>query len=168
MKRLWLIAFFSALAGAQNPSPPLFDKLSPADLARGKSIYESKGGCASCHIAGGTGTALGPELTDIGAKRSADYLKESLLKPGAQVPEQFMVVSATMRDGKTIRGERITEDTFTIQIRDSAGRLHSLRKAELAKFDKLPHQSLMPSYESRFTAAELDDVVAYLATLRGE
>jgi cytochrome c oxidase cbb3-type subunit 3 len=147
----------------RKPAVPL-----PGNAASGKTIYESKGGCASCHIVRGAGTALGPELTEIGARRSGDYLKEALVKPGASVPEQFMVVSASTRDGKTIRGERIAEDTFTIQIRDSAGRLHSLRKSELAKFDKLPHQSLMPSYESRFSATELDDVVAYLASLRGE
>lgn len=140
----------------------------PGNAGRGKTIYESKGGCASCHIVRGVGTALGPELTEIGASRSADYLREAVVKPGATVPEPFRVVSATTRDGKTIRGERITEDSFTIQLRDAAGRMHSLRKSELTKFDKLPHESLMPSYESRLSAAELDDLIAYLASLRGE
>ncbi len=139
----------------------------PGNAERGRALYESKGGCVSCHIAKGSGNALGPELTEIGAKRSAEYLREALVKPGATVPEQFLVVSATSRDGKTIRGERITEDIFTIQIRDAAGRMQSLRKADLTNFKKLPHDSLMPSYESKFSAGELDDLVAYLATLRG-
>jgi putative heme-binding domain-containing protein len=140
----------------------------PGDAARGRALYESKGGCAGCHIVSGAGTALGPELTEIGARRSADYLREALVKPGATVPEQFLVISATTRDGKSIRGERITEDTFTIQIRDAAGRLHSLRKSDLASFKKLPHESLMPSYEARFNPGELDDLIAYLASLRGD
>jgi cytochrome c oxidase cbb3-type subunit 3 len=139
----------------------------PGDAARGSALY-SKSGCAACHIVKGSGTALGPELTDIGARRSAEYLRESLVKPGAQVPEGFVVVTATTKDGKVIRGERIVEDTFTIQLRDTSGKLLSLRKADLTNFKKLFHESLMPSYESRFSAAELDDVVAYLASLRGE
>jgi cytochrome c oxidase cbb3-type subunit 3 len=140
----------------------------PGDSARGRTLYESKGGCAGCHIVAGSGTALGPELTEIGARRSADYLREALVKPGATVPEQFLVISGATRDGKTIRGERITEDTFTIQIRDAAGRMHSLRKSDLTSFKKLPHESLMPSYESKFNTGELDDLVAYLASLRGD
>jgi cytochrome c oxidase cbb3-type subunit III len=139
----------------------------PGNAERGHALYDSKGGCAACHITRGSGTALGPELTEIGAKRSAEYLREALVKPGATVTEQFLMISATTRDGKAIRGERITEDIFTIQIRDASGRMQSLRKADLTNFKKLPHESLMPSYESRFSAAELDDLVAYLATLRG-
>lgn len=140
----------------------------PGDAARGKVLYDLKGGCAACHIVNGSGVAIGPELTEIGARRSAEYLREALVKPGATVPEQFLVISATTRDGKSVRGERITEDIFTIQLRDAAGRLHSLRKADLTSFKKLPHESLMPGYESKFSAGELDDVVNYLATLRGD
>jgi cytochrome c oxidase cbb3-type subunit 3 len=140
----------------------------PGDAARGRALFDAKGGCAGCHIVNGSGNALGPELTEIGAKRSADYLKEALVKPGATVPEQFMVVSAVGRDGKAIRGERISEDIFTIQLRDASGRLHSLRKSELTSFKKLPHESLMPSYETKLSAGEIDDLVAYLAALRGE
>src|SRR5215475_9026913 len=36
------------------------------DVARGKSIYESKGNCASCHRVNGVGSRLGPDLSKIG------------------------------------------------------------------------------------------------------
>lgn len=138
----------------------------PGDAARGQALF-AKGGCGGCHIVNGAGNALGPELSDIGARRSADYLRESIVKPGAQVPEQFVVVTAAARDGKAIRGERVAEDSFTVQIRDVSGRVHSYRKSELTNYQKRFHESLMPSYEAKFSAAELDDVVAYLAGLRG-
>lgn len=161
-REIWQVAGYVRSLG-RIPVVPL-----PGDAARGRTLYESKGGCAACHIVSGSGNALGPELTEIGARRSADYLREALVNPGATVPEQFLVISATTRDGKTIRGERITEDTFTIQLRDASGRLYSLRKTDLVSFKKLFHESLMPSYENRFSAAELDDVIAYLASLRGD
>lgn len=136
------------------------------DPSRGRELYESSG-CAGCHIVRGAGTGLGPELSDIGARRNAAYLRESLLQPGASVPERYLTVTVVTREGKTIRGIRVNEDTFTIQVRDASGRLYSFRKSDLRGVNKEFHQSLMPSYESRFTAAQLDDLVAYLAGLRG-
>jgi cytochrome c oxidase cbb3-type subunit 3 len=140
----------------------------PGDPTRGRALYESKGGCASCHIVQGAGNSLGPELTEIGARRSPDYLREALVKPSAIVPEAFLVVRVTSRDGKTTRGIRVNEDTFTIQLRDASNRFYSFRKSQLAKVEKQFNQSFMPSFESAFTAAELDDLIAYMASLRGQ
>src|SRR5215471_4754190 len=38
---------------------------------RGKEVYQAKGKCGQCHIANGQGTSVGPELSDVGARRSA-------------------------------------------------------------------------------------------------
>ncbi len=74
----------------------------PGDPVRGKALFESKGGCAGCHIVRGAGSSIGPELTDIGARRNAGYIRESLIKPGASVPPNFLAVTVTTREGKTI------------------------------------------------------------------
>jgi hypothetical protein len=37
----------------------------------------------------------------------------------------------------------------------------------LARVDRELEATLMPSYESRLSPAQLDDLVAYLATMRG-
>jgi putative heme-binding domain-containing protein len=140
----------------------------PGDPARGRTLYDSKGGCASCHIVQGAGASLGPELTDVGARRNAEYLRQTLLKPAATAPEAFLVVRVTTHDGKTIRGIRVNEDTFTIQLRDAANHFYSFRKSSLTNLEKQVNQSLMPSFESAFTPAELDDLIAYLASLRGQ
>jgi len=139
----------------------------PGNAARGKTLYETKGGCAACHIIRGSGGSFGPELTEIGLRRNANYLRESLVKPAATVPEGFLMVTAITREGKTVSGIRMAEDSFTIQIRDASNKFHSFRKAALANLKKEFKTSPMPSYESQFSAAELDDMVAYLASLRG-
>ena len=140
----------------------------PGDAARGRALYEGKGGCAGCHIVKGVGSSFGPELTNIGARRNAEYLRESLLKPGAAVPEGFLVVRVITHDGRTVRGARVNEDSFTIQLRDASNHFFSFRKSDLTILRKEFNESLMPSYESKFSTAELDDLIAYLASLRGE
>jgi hypothetical protein len=45
--------------------------------------------------------------------------------------------------------------------------VHSLQKSDLARLDREPEATLMPSYESRLSPPQLDDIVSYLASLRG-
>jgi mono/diheme cytochrome c family protein len=61
----------------------------------------------------------------------------------------------------------VNEDAFTLQVRELSGALHSFRKADVRSISKEPGASLMPSYRSRLSDAELDDLVAYLASLGG-
>src|SRR5262245_37938570 len=160
-KMLWQTAAYVKSLGRTRPQPL------PGDAKRGAALYESNG-CASCHIVTGTGGALGPELTRIGSLRGPSYLRDALVKPAATHPPGYLVVRATRADGTEIRGTRVNEDVFYVLIRDTAGRVHSLEKAQLTKLERQLEASLMPSYESRLSAAQLDDMVAYLAGLRGE
>ena len=139
----------------------------PGSPERGAALYASNG-CASCHIVAGRGTALGSELTRIGALRGASYLRDALIKPEATHPPGYLVVHAATADGADVRGIRLNEDVFWILIRDAGGRVHTLEKARLSKLERQLEATLMPSYATRLSDAQLDDLVAYLAGLRGE
>jgi putative heme-binding domain-containing protein len=137
------------------------------NAARGATLYE-KTGCRSCHVVGGTGGVVGPDLTAIGAIRGATYLRQSLVEPAAAHPPGYLVARAAASDGKEIRGILVNEDVFWILIRDASGAVHTVEKTDGVTVTREPEASLMPSYASRLTAGELDDLVAYLTTLRGE
>ncbi|MFN7928802.1 MAG: c-type cytochrome [Blastocatellia bacterium] len=137
----------------------------PGDVARGQKLYDAH--CTACHIVRGQGGVAGPELTEIGLRRSPAYLREALLNPNAAMPEGFLVVRVTTAQGQQIRGVRVNEDSFTLQLWDARNTLHSFRKAELKDLQREFGVSTMPSYKATFAAAELDDLVAFLASLRG-
>ena len=139
----------------------------PGNAEHGKFIYNAKG-CGGCHVVAGVGSAYGPELTDIGARRNAAFLRESVLDPGASVPEGFVIVHATPRGGGAVTGVRLNEDSFTIQIRDASGKFYSFRKQDLADLRKDFGKSPMPAYRGRLSDSDLDDLVAWLASLRGK
>ncbi len=138
----------------------------PGNAERGAALYQSSG-CGSCHVVDGRGGILGPELTTIGSRRGSVYLRESVVKPAASHPPGYLVVRAVPNTGPEVRGIRVNEDVFSILIRDAGGNVHALQKADLARVDRELEATLMPSYESRLVPAQLDDLVAYLATLRG-
>lgn len=137
------------------------------DPARGAAAFTARA-CLSCHIVEGRGEGFGPELTAIGARRNSAFLRQTILKPASSLPPDFQYVNAVPADGPAVRGVRVNEDSFTIQLRDAAGRYHSFRKAGLKELNVLHGQTPMPSYEGRIPAAELDDLIAYLAGLKGK
>ena len=147
----------------------------PGDPARGRDVY-GRSGCATCHIVNGDGASIGPDLSDIGAQRGASFLRQSLVDPAAARPERpmpyepysyeaYLMVRAQPRGGQEITGIRVNEDAFTIQIRDQQ-RLHSFRKRDLERLVREPGISLMPGYRDTLKPRELDDLVAFLMTLR--
>lgn len=139
----------------------------PGDAGRGAAVY-ARSGCSSCHILDGAGAGYGPELTGIGDRRNAAFLMKAIRKPVDGLPEDFMLVKATMASGEMVEGIRVNEDTFTVQIKDSGGRYHSLRKDELKDLQKLRGETPMPAFEGILSTEDLQDLVAYLAAQRGK
>jgi putative heme-binding domain-containing protein len=154
------VAAYVRSLSANSPVAPVV-----GDAAHGKALFAAKG-CSGCHVVSGEGRAYGPELTEIGTLRSAAFLRESILDPGASVPEGFALVKATPSNGAPVTGVRLNEDSFTIQLRDAAGRFHSFRKQDLSELKKDLTSSPMPSYRDKLSSAEVDDLVAYLASLK--
>src|SRR5262249_27330641 len=131
---------------------------------RGAALYASNG-CGGCHVVNGQGGILGPELAAIGARRGPAFLHDAIVRPEASHPPGYVVVRAIQANGPEIRGIRVNEDVFWVQIRDAGGTVHSLEKARLTKLERQLDATLMPSYANRLSETELADVVAYLGTL---
>ena len=109
---------------------------------------------------------MGPPLSGIGARRSATHLRAKILDPANDVPDTFRAVSITTRDGRSIRGIRLNEDTFSLQLRDFGDRFHSIWKDDISQITS-EKRTTMPSARGRLTDQEIDDLVAYLAGQRG-
>jgi putative heme-binding domain-containing protein len=157
--QLWqLVAYVQSLRQGPETAPE-------GNPAAGKALFEGKGGCLQCHVLEGQGGRSAPELTNIGTKRSAEYLRASLVRPNEKVLPQHYLVQATTRNGERISGVRLNEDSYSVQMLDSKGSLISLLKDELQEY-KVEKTSPMPSYEKTLSNQELDDLIAYLASLR--
>lgn len=138
------------------------------DAASGRAIYFGKGGCFACHVNRddpSRGRPLGPDLSDIGVSRSVAHLREAILKPDAYIPADYVQVAYTTAAGETAKALRLNEDTFSVRLLDAKGEVRSFWKNELRAYRLEPASSLMPSYSSRLSAAEVEDLTAYLSKL---
>jgi putative heme-binding domain-containing protein len=136
------------------------------DEARGRAIVLGKGACTGCHRIDLDGSLVGPNLSDIGAQRSAGSIQRSLLDPTSQMMPINRPIRVVTKDGTIINGRRLNEDTYTLQIIDDHERLHSLVKADLREFT-ISKMSPMPSYKGKLSDEEMGDVLAYLLSLKG-
>ncbi|BCS35813.1 hypothetical protein TBR22_A50470 [Luteitalea sp. TBR-22] len=149
----------------------------PGDPERGRAVY-GRAGCATCHLIDGEGATIGPDLSDVGLVRGAAFLRESLLDPGRAHPVRavpyepyeaaaYVPVRIRTRAGVEVTGLRANEDSFTVQVREATGRLHSFLKADLGSVVVETGTSIMPSYRGQLDEAQLNDLVSYLMTRRG-
>ena len=138
----------------------------PGDASRGEGVYAVVA-CDRCHTVGGRGGSVGPDLDDIGARRSAAHLREALIEPEVSLPRGFLQLRVVRQDGSALTGIRLNEDGFSIQFRDLSGRLHSFWKDELRTLEKEWKRSPMVSYATTLGAEQIDDLVAYLVSLQG-
>lgn len=137
------------------------------DRQAGEKLFWAKGQCGTCHMLGSKGGRMGPELTRIGRTRSAAYLRESIVDVNADLTPGFFAVTVVTKDGKKIVGVQRGFDNFSAQFMDAGEKFYSFQKSEVTSM-KREFRSLMPdNYRKMFSDAELNDLVAYLAGLRG-
>jgi putative heme-binding domain-containing protein len=116
----------------------------------------------------GEGGRFGPDLSDVGALRSSEFLRKSVVEPNADVDMAFWSAEVVLGDGSMLSGIRLHEDSFSIRVIDITGQLHSLWKQEVQDV-KVLKNSVMGSYgDAVFPDDELDDLVAYMVSLRKE
>jgi len=146
------------------------------DPVKGKAVYAANG-CATCHTIGTVGGSVGPQLTTIGRSRAPKYLHAFLLDPGKNPPPDmtlperagntgYLLVHVVTNDGQEMTGIRVNEDTFELTLRDIGGRFYTYDKTKLKTIEQEPGKSVMPSY-SNLSASDLDNLVAYLSSLKG-
>ena len=159
-KQLWQIVAFVQSLQREEPRPP-------GDPAAGAVLFRGKGGCITCHMVDGQGGRQGPDLTTVGARRSLHHLRTAILDPDQWVSPQDWKIEAKTKGGVKVEGIRLNEDTHSLQLLDSNDTLVSVVKSDLEDF-RIIKVSSMPPYAGQLSQSEVDDLVAYLYTLRGK
>src|SRR5438128_9976572 len=113
-----LCAFAVALAeaGAVALSDADGQTDTPAgDAVRGKALVESSG-CFDCHRIGDRGSRLGPNLSEIGSRRTPVRLPQALVAPDEEVLPENRFVRVVTKDGGTITGKLLNQDAISVQL----------------------------------------------------
>lgn len=157
-KEMWqIVAYVRSLRGPAEAA-------SSGDPAAGRESF-ARHDCGRCHFVDGSGGRLGPDLSAVGWRRPPAHLRASIVDPGDDVEDDYRQIRVTDRAGATTVGVLRNEDAWSLLLLDTEGRLRAFSKADLRTLDR-PDASLMPSFDGRLDEPELDDLVAYLSSLR--
>lgn len=161
-KSIWqVVSYVRSLSGGGG------EEEVPGDPRRGRLLYMSRGSCSDCHRLNGSGGRIGPDLSDLGWRRAPDHIRASIAEPSESIDGGYRTVEVRTATGGIVRGVLRNEDRYSIQLLDEFENLRSFEKTDLAAIDK-PEESLMPPLGSFFRGRDLDDLVAFLYSLRPE
>ena len=159
-REIWQVAaFVRAISSGRTAVASI------GDVLVGEELFRSNG-CTNCHSLQGGASIRGPNLAKIGSRLTLDELLIALINPSAAVAPEYWKWQATTTDGQSMRGSRMNEDTFSLQILDGNGQLRSVLKSMLTS-QSLDRSSPMPTFKDKLSEKQLNDLVAYLATLQG-
>ena len=149
---------------------PAADQPVAGDVALGETYFRAN--CASCHMVGGEGGVLGPDLSNLARVRRLAQIERALREPGSVPPlasgggrgapaPSFRAVAVEMRDGRAVRGLLKYEDLSDLGVMDLEGRFHSIARSQTRAVRAEP--SLMPRVSA--SPGEMQHLLAYLTRL---
>jgi putative membrane-bound dehydrogenase-like protein len=161
------ILFPSPVSSNEAPLPSIGELLRlPGNAANGRKVYERQDSCIRCHPVRGTGQAVGPDLSEIGAKLDAASLYESILYPSAGISHGYEAWVVTVKNGDVLTGRIIEDTSEVVSIQAADAIVRTVKKADVVERVQ-EFVSIMPAdLQKQMTTAELVDLVAYLRTLR--
>ncbi|RFS18040.1 PVC-type heme-binding CxxCH protein [Emticicia sp. C21] len=134
----------------------------PSDMKKGYEVFRKN--CATCHKFDKEGAEIGPELTQIGKKFDKAGLLDAIVNPSASMAFGYEPLIVTTKDKNTYYGF-LVGDGETLTLKDVAGQLTSIKKANIASRKQLKN-SLMPEPSSMgLKEKDLSDLAGYLLKL---
>jgi len=157
---IWkMLAYLRTIAATAPTEAP------SGNAANGERIFRVQ--CASCHRTNGRGGRLGPDLSRIGLARSRAVLVRRIRGAMENSLAGYEPVTVTTQNGQTVQGVKKNEDLFSVQIMDSRERIQGYLRSDVRSVAD-GKQSAMPVFgPDRLNESDLNDLLAYLSTLKG-
>jgi len=162
-RKVLAVAAAASLAVAVVKAWPQAD-VPAGDSSKGKALVESSG-CFDCHRIGDRGSRLGPNLSDIGSRRTPIRLQRSLVAPDEEVLFDARFVRLVTKEGVIVTGRLLNQDAISVQLMTPKEELRTYLRANLREYT-IVDKGLMPSTQGKLTDQQVADIVAYLSSLK--
>jgi putative heme-binding domain-containing protein len=138
-------------------------QLAGASWGRGRRVFASdQAGCAKCHLAGGGGTEIGPDLSNLIHRDYVSVLRD-ITKPSYAINPDFITYTGVLADGGVLTGA-LREESQHLIFGDKEGRVTKVRRDQITDL-KPATVSVMPEGIAKTLGQEkLNDLLMFLLT----
>ena len=94
-----------------------FQSKPPTDerMTRGMAAF-AKANCNQCHLLGGRGISLGPELKQVTKKYAGKKLLQQLIEPSSEINKEYQTYKFLMSDGRVTSGVIVKNTKRTLEV----------------------------------------------------
>ncbi|MGQ0637472.1 MAG: PVC-type heme-binding CxxCH protein [Planctomycetaceae bacterium] len=143
------------------------ERAAKGDPVRGRAVFLStQAACATCHRIGQEGGQIGPDLTKIGASRSARDLVESIVVPSSTIAQGFESYTVQTTDGLVFNGILARQTPELVVLVDSARKETRLKRDEIEAMVRSSASIMPDGFAGKLTPEHLADLIAWLQSLR--
>jgi putative membrane-bound dehydrogenase-like protein len=131
-----------------------------------RTFFAVTGGrCSGCHLLGGRGGAVGPELTGIAARMGRRRVLESILQPNKEVGPGYQAYAVELTDGRVVTGipAGLAEGGRAEKFLTSDGGTAVVPVADIEARTPLAASIMPHGLEQGLTDDDLRDLLAVLA-----
>lgn len=133
---------------------------------RGQTLFFGKARCSECHMVSGQGGFIASDLSIFGRTHTTEEMQQAIISP-PDGDARSAVLEVKTSDGQQFSGVVRNEDNFSLQLQTLDGGFHLFLKSDVESVARKTG-ALMPSdYAATLSAAEIDDLVSYLARIGG-
>ena len=142
--------------------------LGTGDVTRGRRIFFGETvACSTCHAVGNEGGTLGPDLTTVGAVRSAHDLLEALLFPNASILQDYEPYVIETADNE-YSGVVASETPEAITLNTGVGESVRIPRAEIASMRRSAVSIMPEALDTGLSQQDLVDLITFLRSLNNE
>lgn len=125
------------------------------DPEAGRRFFFGTNGCSGCHMFGGRGGILGPDLTQTRTRHTQGQLLAAMKTP-------WTLIEAKGSSGKAVHGVKKVEDTFSLYLMDEQQKWRFLNKRDVViSKQQRTHTSLDSDSQTAISAFLLKAPIVY-------
>jgi len=134
----------------------------PPSKIRGERVF-SKASCTKCHRFGGSGEAVGPDLTSVSKRFMRKEILQAVVFPSHVISDQYAAKTVVTKSGRTFSGIVGKGAAGELVIVQSDGKRFTIQESQVEEIEP-SQKSVMPSgLLDQLEKQEIVDLFEYLS-----